>query len=216
MTKELNTIEKLIKELCPNGVGFLPIWKVTVWDKKFNAVENSKQEKVIKYKYLLAKELKSLQVDDGDVKLLTTNNSKLFTTKELAGDRMSEGEIVCIPGGGTANVQYYKGKFVTTDNRIATSSDKSFLDNKFLYYFMLDNTDLIQSFYRGAGIQHPSMAKVLDMKIPIPPLPIQEEIVKILDNFTELEAELEAELNARRQQYEYYRGKLLTFKELEK
>ena len=50
--------------------------------------------------------------------------------------------------------------------------------------------------------------------IPIPPLPIQEEIVKILDSFTELEAELElklqAELEARKKQYEYYRNKLLT------
>jgi type I restriction enzyme S subunit len=46
--------------------------------------------------------------------------------------------------------------------------------------------------------------------IPLPPLPIQEEIVKILDTFTALEAELEAELEARRKQYEYYRNKLLT------
>lgn len=50
----------------------------------------------------------------------------------------------------------------------------------------------------------------------IPPLAIQQEIVKILDTFTTLEAELEAELNARRKQYEYYRDKLLTFKPLEK
>ncbi|WP_285126615.1 restriction endonuclease subunit S [Propionibacterium freudenreichii] len=43
---------------------------------------------------------------------------------------------------------------------------------------------------------------------------VQHEIVKILDTFTDLEAELEAELESRRQQYEYYRDKLLTFKEL--
>jgi len=46
--------------------------------------------------------------------------------------------------------------------------------------------------------------------IPIPPLPIQNEIVRILDNFTELTAEL----TARQKQYEYYRDLLLTFKEL--
>ena len=49
-------------------------------------------------------------------------------------------------------------------------------------------------------------------KIPLPPLPIQEEIVRILDSFTELEAELEAELKLRKKQYEYYRNKLLSFK----
>ena len=51
--------------------------------------------------------------------------------------------------------------------------------------------------------------------IPIPPLPIQQEIVRILDTFTELQKELTAnlqtELDARRKQYEYYRDKLLTF-----
>ena len=46
---------------------------------------------------------------------------------------------------------------------------------------------------------------------PIPPLPVQEEIVRILDKFTELEAELAAELEARKQQYEYYRNSLLSF-----
>ena len=57
------------------------------------------------------------------------------------------------------------------------------------------------------------MAKVLDMKLPIPPLVVQKEIVNILDKFTELEAELSAELDARRKQYEYYRKQLLTFDE---
>ena len=52
------------------------------------------------------------------------------------------------------------------------------------------------------------------MTIPVPPLPIQREIVRILDSFTSLEAELEAELEARRKQYEYYRDQLLSFKHL--
>lgn len=47
--------------------------------------------------------------------------------------------------------------------------------------------------------------------VPVPPLPVQEEIVRILDKFTALEAELEAELEARRKQYEFYRDQLLTF-----
>lgn len=211
MTNNQSKIEQLIAELCPNGVEFKCIWEVTAWDKKFNAVENHKQEKVIKYNYLLANELKNLETENGDIKLLTTNKSELYTTQELAGDRISDGEVVTIPWGGTANVQYYKGKFLTADNRLATSLDTNFLNNKFLYYLMLDRTNEIQSFYRGSGIQHPSMAKVLDMKIPIPPLPIQEKIVDILDTFTQLEAELEAELEARKKQYEYYRDEMLSF-----
>lgn len=59
------------------------------------------------------------------------------------------------------------------------------------------------------------MAKFAKFKIPIPPLPVQREIVQILDNFTELTEEitekLTAELTARKKQYEYYRDTLLTF-----
>ena len=52
------------------------------------------------------------------------------------------------------------------------------------------------------------------IKIPVPPLEVQDEIVRILDSFTKLEAELEAELEARRKQYEYYRDSLLSFENL--
>ena len=52
------------------------------------------------------------------------------------------------------------------------------------------------------------------IQIPIPPLSVQQEIVRILDKFTQLEAELEAELDCRKRQYEYYRDMLLTFNEV--
>ena len=211
----MSRIEDLIADLCPDGVEYRPMWRLTSWDKRFNAVERSKQPLVFKYNYFLANDLRPLVVDGGDVKLLTTNTSNLWTSEELAGDMVSEGEVVAIPWGGNPNVQYYKGKFLTADNRIAVSNDTNVLDTKFLYHFMQNNLVLIGSFYRGSGIKHPSMAQVLDLPIPLPPLEVQREIVAILDTFAELEAELEAELVARKRQYEYYRDSLLSFYETE-
>ena len=196
-------------------VEWKPLWSVTTWDKRFNAVEKEKQPKVIKYHYYLASELKPLIVDGGNVKLLTTNESDIWTTEELVQSNISEGEIIAIPWGGNPIVQYYKGKFVTADNRIATSNNTKILDNKFLYYFLLSKLDVISSFYRGSGIKHPSMYHVLEMLIPIPPLSVQIEIVKILDALTTLTSELTSELILRQKQYEYYRGKLLSFDSLE-
>ena len=184
----MNRLEELIQQYCPDGVEYHSIWSLTAWDKKFNGVDKSKQKRVIKYNYLLAADLKSYQVDNGDVKLLTTNISNLYTSEDLAGDLVSKGEVVAIPWGGNPIVQYYKGKFLTADNRIATSLDTSILENKFLYYCMLSQMKLISSFYRGSGIKHLEMAKVLELEIPVPPLPVQEEIVRILDKFTELQA----------------------------
>ncbi len=207
----MSKIDELIQKFCPDGVEYQYLWQLTTWDKRFNAVENEKQPKVIKYHYLLASELKPLIAEDGDVKLLTTNTSDLWTTEELAGNKISNGEVVAIPWGGNPNVQYFNGRFLTADNRIATSNNTEVLDNKFLYYFLLNNIELIGTFYRGSGIKHPSMAKVLDLKIPVPPIELQRKIIDILDKFTQLEAELEAELEARKKQYEYYRNQLLTF-----
>lgn len=207
----MGRIDELIQRYCPNGVEYRPIWSLTAWDKKFNGIDKSKQKKVIKYNYLLASDLKSYQVENGTVKLLTTNVSNLYTTEELAENLASDGEVVAIPWGGNPIVQYYKGRFLTADNRIATSLDTTLLNNKFLYYCMLSQMKLIASFYRGSGIKHPEMSKVLDLEIPLPPLPVQEEIVRILDNFTNLAAELQAELQARQQQYNYYRDTLLSF-----
>lgn len=206
----------LEKLLDGSEVEWKPLWSITTWDKRFNAVEKEKQPKVIKYHYYLASELKPLIVDGGNVKLLTTNESDIWTTEELVQNNISEGEIIAIPWGGNPIVQYYKGKFVTADNRIATSNNTKILDNKFLYYFLLSKLDVISSFYRGSGIKHPSMYHVLEMLIPIPPLSVQTEIVKILDALTALTSELTSELILRQKQYEYYREKLLSEEELGK
>ena len=220
--EDQSKLNKLIQELCPKGVEFVPLWTVTIWDKRFNSVERHKQKKVDSYKYLLASELFSLEQAGGNVFLLSTGEQTGWTTEEMAGEYLKEGEVVTIPWGKSRAVadciKYYKGKFVTADNRIATSSDHNRLLNKYLYYWMMSQGKVIDSFYRGSGIQHPDMSKVLDMPIPVPPLPVLSEIVRILDAFTALTAELTekltAELTARRKQYEYYRDRLLKFDDL--
>ena len=215
----MNKLEQLRKELCPNGVEFVPLWSVTIWDKKFNSVDRKKQPKSINYPYLLAKDLFALEVENGDVFLLSTGEQTGWTNEELAGDNLCEGEVVTIPWGKSRAVvdciKYYKGKFVTADNRIMTSNDTNRLLNKYLYYWILTKGKTIDTFYRGSGIKHPDMAKVLDLQIPVPPLEVQAEIVHILDEYsasvTALQQELENELTARKKQYEYYRDLLLDF-----
>lgn len=204
----MNKIEKLINELCPDGVEWRELWEETVWDKKFNSVEKHKQLEVDKYRYLLASETTKIIQEAGEIKILTTNKSDIFTSYEYV-DEFYDEEIVAIPWGGNPIVQYYKGKFVTADNRIARVKDKNRLNTKFLFYYLTNNINLISTFYRGSGIKHPNMLKVLSLKLPIPPIEIQEEIVKILDKFTDYVTEL----TLRQKQYNYYRDKLLSFEE---
>ena len=59
----MNKIEKMLKEMCPNGVEYKKIWELTAWDKLFNNMDRSMQTKVIKYPYLLASDMFALEVE---------------------------------------------------------------------------------------------------------------------------------------------------------
>ena len=185
------------------------MWEVTTWDKKFSGVDKSMQPKVIKYHYYLANELSELERQEGDIRILYTTEKVAFAESSEVEGNISEGEIVAIPWGGNVSIKYYKGKFITADNRIATSNNKEILSNKFLYFWMESQKEEIGKFYRGAGIQHPSMFKVLTMLIPIPSLSEQTRIVGILDTFTSAIDNLKEQIAQRRKQYEYYRDQLL-------
>ena len=154
----------------------VPLWSVTTWDKSYIGVDKEWQPKTIKYKYLLSDELDQINIG-GDVCLLYTGKNTGYTTERLAGDALCEGEIVSIPWGGTPSVKYYCGKFVTGDNRIATSNKPDTLLNKYLYYFMKGNLKEIASYYRGAGLKHPSMKDVLKMRISYPDVITQKRII---------------------------------------
>lgn len=186
------------------------MWEVTTWDKKFQGVDKSMQPRIINYHYYLANELSELERQDGDIRILYTTDKTAFTNSAEVEGNISEGEVVAIPWGGNVTIKYFKGKFVTADNRIATSNNTDYLDNKFLYYWMLSQKDKIGKMYRGAGIQHPSMLSVLSMLIPIPSLSEQTRIVGILDTFTASIENLKEQIAQRRKQYEYYRN--LVFK----
>lgn len=89
-------------------------------------------------------------------------------------------------------------------------------NSPFLAYVL--GTDLVQNkviSMAGVGsVPNISQKALSEIEIPVPPLPVQEEIVRILDNFTELQAELQAELQKRKQQYNYYLDNLLSFKNI--
>ena len=88
-------------------------------------------------------------------------------------------------------------------------------DPKYLAY-ALSTTDAQIQKSKGkvkSKVVHSSVPAIKEIKLPVPPLEVQREIVRVLDNFTLLTAELTAELTARRKQYEYYRNQLLGFME---
>jgi type I restriction enzyme S subunit len=126
---------------------------------------------------------------------------------------------VLIPRKGSiTNLFYVDSPFWNVDTIYYTKIDSAKIIPKFFYYYM-KTIDLV-SLDTGSGRPSLTMQILNKIKIPTPPLSEQTKIVSILDKFdalvNDISIGLPAELSARRQQYEYYRGKLLTFKEYDK
>ncbi len=87
-------------------------------------------------------------------------------------------------------------------------------DAKYLAYYFHSSMFFAQKqkLAHGTKVIEVTPDKLNGVRVPVPPLEVQREIVRVLDNFTFLSAELSAELSARRKQYEYYRNQMLTFK----
>ena len=115
-------------------------------------------------------------------------------------------------GAGVGSVTWQEGKYFRGNLNYSVSiHDSSILDTRFLYYLLLQMQIDIQALCTFQGIPALNAANLKKLSIPLPSLSVQQEIVRILDKFTQLEAELEAELDCRKRQYEYYRNNLLSY-----
>ncbi|ENQ6619266.1 restriction endonuclease subunit S [Campylobacter lari] len=191
----MSKIEKLLEELCPNGVEFKSLGEVC---------------EVVKGQQLN----KNLLLENG---LYPVMNGGINPSGYWDTYNKNAQTIIISQGGASAGyVNFMQTPFWAGAHCYTIEKIVEFLNYKFIYYFLKNNQNNLIKLQYGAGIPALNKIDIQTLQIPIPPLEVQEEIVKILDTFTKLEAELEAELEARRRQYEYYRNKLLSFEYLDK
>lgn len=148
-----------------------------------------------------------------------------FFNKSLSGLKVSQevikemnlkvfpmGTVICSCSASIGVYAINTQPLITNQTFIGLVCGKE-ICNKYLLYFMETQTkNLIRQATTGT-IPYISRNKFEELEVPVPPMEIQQEIVRILDRFTELEAGLQAELDVRKKQYEYYKEKLLTFDE---
>lgn len=108
-------------------------------------------------------------------------------------------------------VNYINEKFYLNDKCFSIMPKYKQINNKYMYYFLKKNEKEINDLQSKSGVPTINTKKLSCIKIPIPPIRVQEEIVRILDSFTKLNEKLNEELIKRKKQYEYYRDKLLSF-----
>lgn len=183
----MSKLQELINKLCPNGVEFKPLGEVCEIKRGVRVV---KQE---------LEEFGDIPVFQNSLKPLgyyKLSNFKGFTS-------------FVIGAGAAGEIGFSEKPFWAADDCFVIISN--YLNDKYIFYCLQNNQLHLKRQVRKASIPRLSRVSIEKFMIPVPPIEVQEEIVRILDSFSDYAAELQAELQARKQQYEYYRNLLLTF-----
>ena len=193
----MSKLEQLINELCPNGV-------------EFKKIKNSYTR--IKGTPITAGKMKEIASDDGEIKIFAGGKTVINAHEsDIPNANITRVPAVLVQSRGVIDAVYYEKPFTFKNEMWAYTADNP-IKVKYLYYILKNNIEHFREAASGMGsLPQISLRVTEDFIIPVPPLPVQEEIIRILDKFTELTEELTAELTARKKQYEYYRNALLAF-----
>lgn len=185
----MSRIEQLIAELCPDGVewkGLSSIAKITTGKLNANAMKS-----------------------DGLYPFFTCSE-KPYLIDSYAFDT----EAILISGNGSqlGHINYFYGKFNAYQRTYVLYEFSRSISTSYLIHYLKGYLkEYIWKNVKEGSVPYITLPMLQNFTLPLPPLPIQQEIVRILDTFTDLDAELQAELEARKKQYEHYRNQLLNF-----
>ncbi|WQZ37786.1 restriction endonuclease subunit S [Helicobacter pylori] len=205
----MHKIERLLQTLAPKGVEFRKLGEVCDFQNGF----------AFQRKNFRNTGLPIIRISNIQNNRLLLDEVVYFSANDYKGTnfepfKITKGDILIAMSGATTG----KIGILTFDTTLYLNQrvgkfkpNIMKLNNKFLYYFLLTKINFLYSLAGGGAQPNLSSNQILQqITIPIPPLEIQQEIVKILDAFTELNTELKA----RKKQYEYYQNMLLDFKDI--
>lgn len=187
----MTKLNELIQQLCPDGVEY---------KKLKNAVSIERGKRVVKSQLSQINGFPVYQNSLIPLGYHTECNYPANTT-------------FIIMAGAAGEIGYSKESFWAADDCFSVVCPEE-VSNRYIYHILLHKQEGLRSKVRKASIPRLSRNALDEIIVPLPPIEVQREIVRILDDFTEqteqLKASLTAELTARKKQYEYYRDKLLT------
>lgn len=191
MTEKNGRVDNLIQKLCNNNIKTVTLQQIC------NKITTGK--------------LDANAMEEGGQYPFFTCSRKTYKINSYRFDC----EALIIAGNGeVGETKYYKGKFDAYQRTYVLYEFNEEVDVQYLFHYLRGYLKpYVFALSKKGSIPYITLGILKNFPIPLPPLPIQQEIVRILDTFTNLTAELTAELTARRKQYEYYRDELLTFGE---
>ncbi|WQS71054.1 restriction endonuclease subunit S [Helicobacter pylori] len=187
----MHKIERLLHTLAPKGVEFRKLGEVCDFQK--------------------GKSITKKAVTFGKIPVISGGRQPAYYHNEAN----RSGETIAISSSGVyaGYVSYWDIPVFLADSFSVSPKQKTLMP-KYLFHYLTTQQDAIHATKSAGGIPHVYSKDLQNFLIPIPPLEIQQEIVKILDAFTELNTELNTELKARKKQYGYYQNMLLDFNDI--
>lgn len=204
----MSRIDELIAELCPDGVEFRAIGEVGSFSRGGGPQKKDFIDEgvgCIHYGQIYT----HYGVHASETNVFVADDVAKKSRKAQPGD-----VIIAVTGENdddlARGVAWLGERAVAVSNHTLIFSSE--LDPKYFSYFLRSRSfdEQKRRFIMGTKVRSISAQSFDKIRIPVPPLEVQREIVRILDQFTELEAKLEAELEARRRQYTHFRSSILT------
>lgn len=205
----MKNLEILIQELCPDGVEFRTMEEIFEIRNGYTPSKNNpdfwesgtipwfRMEDIRQNGRILSDAIQHITPAAIKGKGLFPANSIIIATTATIG------EHALVIADSLANQRF--------TNLTVRKSLSACLLPKFVFYYMFVIDEWCKKNVNAGNFASVDMKRFKKLEFPLPPIEVQTEIVRILDKFTSLEAELEAELDCRKRQYEYYRDKLLSF-----
>ena len=205
----MSKLEELIEQYCPDGVE----WKTleNVCQKVFaGGTPTSSNSSYYggDIPWLRSGEVNFNEINSTE-KTITEEGYKSSSAKWIEKHSV----LIAMTGATVARSAMTMIDLTANQSVCALTPDRSILSYRYLYYWISRSYLQLKGMAQGA-LTSLNLNIIKALEIPVPPLPVQEEIVRILDTFTELQAELQAELQKRKQQYNFYRDNLLNFKDI--
>ena len=183
----MSKLNDLIKQYCPDGVEYKRLKEISFMERGTSVTKK--------------------QITEGTIPVISGGKEPAYYCDTYNRER--ETITVAGSGAGAGYVQYWSVPIFVCD--AFSIKGKDYVLTKYIYYCLSSLQQKIYATKKGGGVPHVHISSIENFEIPVPTIEIQKEIIAMLDSFTNLTAELTAELTARRAQYEYYRDKLLTF-----
>ncbi|MBX7216895.1 MAG: restriction endonuclease subunit S [Candidatus Kapabacteria bacterium] len=204
----MNYIEQMVAELCPNGVEFRELG--TLVEKATTIRWQDVEGEEFQYIDLTSVDRTTHAI--GDTEIITSEDAPSRAQQIVHADDVIFGTTRPMLKRYCRIPAEYHGQVCSSGYCVLRAKTKWLLPN-FLFHLIGTESfyDYVDANQRGASYPAITDGAVKAFRFPIPPLPIQQEIVRVLDLFMALLANLQAELVARRKQYQYYRDQLLSF-----